>query len=142
MKRRDLLKLAGLLSFASATYAFGYDKKLVKNTNDMKVKDPTHPTDFEYKHLPEIKIGDKDKKGYSLVEVSIGQHGIIHPSTAKHWIYEIDLYVDGKEVSKVSLEPIESRGYLASRVKLDGVKEISATSRCTLHGNYTYSMKV
>lgn len=141
MNRRDALKIAAVAAL-STTMASAYDKNLLYNKMDMKVADPAKPTDAEYKHLPEIKVGAKDAKGYSLVEVNIGQKGIMHPSVADHWIYEIELFADGKSVSTVSLEPITSRGYLAARVELDKVKVLSATSKCNVHGNYTASVNV
>lgn len=136
MKRRDAMKVVALAALAT-TYASAYDEKLIVNTKDNKLKDPANPSDFEYKHLPEITLGDVDAKGYTLVNVTIGQKGIIHPSTDKHWNYAIELYADGKKASSVALEPTVSRGYLAARVNLSGVKELSATSKCNLHGNYT-----
>jgi len=141
MNRRTALKVAAVAAL-STTLASAYDKKLVVNTMDVKLKDPANPTKGEQKHSPEIKLGSKDAKGYTVVEVNIGQAGIIHPSTASHWIYEIELYADGKKVSSVSLEPETSRGYLATRVNLANVKMLLATSKCNLHGNYTASIKV
>jgi desulfoferrodoxin-like iron-binding protein len=141
MKRRDVIKLVGLAALAT-TYASAYEEKLIVNKKDIMVKDPANPTDFEYKHLPEITLGTVDAKGYTLVEVSIGQHGIIHPSEAQHWIYEIELYADGKRVASVDLEPTTSRGYLATRVNTKDVKELSAVSKCNLHGNYTAALKL
>lgn len=141
MNRRDALKVVAVAAL-STTVASAYDKALLHNKMDMKLGDPAKPTAFEYKHLPEIKVGAKDAKGYSMVEVNIGQEGIIHPSDADHWIYEIELFADDKSVSTVSLEPVTSRGYLAARVKLDEVKMLSAISKCNLHGNYTASVKV
>lgn len=141
MNRRDALKVA-VVAALSTTVASAYDEKLIVNTKEMKIKDPSNPTKGELKHTPEIKVGAKDAKGYSLVEVNIGQQGIIHPSTANHWIYEIELFADGKKVSSVSLEPETSRGYLAARVNLANVKMLSATSKCNLHGNYTASVNV
>ena len=141
MNRRTALKVAAVAAL-STTLASAYDKKLVVNTMDIKLKDPANPTKGELKHSPEIKLGSKDAKGYTVVEVNIGQAGIIHPSTANHWIYEIELFADGKKVSTVSLEPEISRGYLATRVNLTSVKTLSAVSSCNLHGNYTASINV
>lgn len=141
MNRRDMMKVVAVAAL-STTVASAYEKKLIINTKDIKVKDLANPTAFEHKHLPEIKIGAKDAKGYALVEVNIGQAGIIHPSDANHWIYEIDLLADGKKVAEVSLEPVDSRGYLAARVNVDKVKVLTSTSKCNLHGNYTASINV
>ncbi|MDD3343670.1 MAG: desulfoferrodoxin family protein [Sulfurospirillaceae bacterium] len=139
MKRRDAIKLAALAALAT-TYASAYDAKLIVNKNMMTVKDPANPTELELKHSPEIKVGAMDAKGYSLVEVNIGQKGIIHPSEDKHWIYEIELLADGKKVASVSLEPTTSRGYLAARVNTKAVKTLSAISKCNIHGEYTASI--
>jgi len=141
MKRRDAFKVAALAALAT-TSVFAYDQKLIVNKNMVSIKDPAHPTDFELKHLPEIKLGDVDAKGYTLVEVTIGQQGIIHPSEEKHWIYEIELSADGKKIASVSLEPIISRGYLAARVNAKEVKMLTAIAKCNLHGEYTASMKL
>ncbi|MDD2383882.1 MAG: desulfoferrodoxin family protein [Sulfurospirillaceae bacterium] len=139
MKRRDAIKLAALAALAT-TYASAYDEKLIVNKKKMQIKDSANPTELELKHSPEIKVGVVDAKGYSLVEVNIGQKGIIHPSDDKHWIYEIELLADAKKVASVSLEPTISRGYLAARVNTKDVKVLSAISKCNLHGEYSASI--
>ena len=136
MTRRDLMKVATLTALTSVT-ASAFDKKLVVNTTDVTPKDPKNLTKGEKKHTPDISLKGIDKAGYTLVEVTVGQDDIIHPSTKEHWIYEIELYADDKKIDTVSLEPIISRGYLGTRVKLDGVKTLKAVSKCNLHGNYT-----
>ena len=141
MNRRTMLKVAAFTALG-ATVANAYDKSLIVNRRDIKIANPVKLTKGELKHSPDIKVGQKDEKGFSLIEVNIGQHNIIHPSTANHWIYEIELFADNEKVSKVSLEPETSRGYLATRVDLSNVKTISAISKCNLHGNYTASIEV
>jgi desulfoferrodoxin-like iron-binding protein len=136
MTRREMIKIAAATALAS-TAASAYDEKLIANKEKMTPKDPKNMTKGELKHTPEITVGSKDAAGYTLVEVSVGQGGIIHPSTDNHWIYEVSLFADVKLVDTVSLEPSISRGYLGTRVKLDGVKELSAVSKCNLHGNWT-----
>ena len=141
MNRRTALKIATVTAL-SATMASAYDQSLIVNNIDMKIKNPSNPTKGELKHSPEIKLGSKDTQGFTLVEINVGQEGIIHPSTEKHWIYEIELFANGKKVSSVALEPATSRGYLAVRVNLSNVKTLSAVSKCNLHGNYTSSIEV
>jgi len=138
MTRRDMMKMAALAAVAT-TSATAYDEKLIANTEKMTPKDPKNMTKGELKHTPEITLGSKDASGYTLVEVSVGQGGIIHPSTDNHWIYEVSLYADGKLVDMVSLEPSISRGYLGTRVKLDGVKTLKAVAKCNLHGDWESS---
>ena len=139
MNRREMIKITTLATLATVT-ASAYDEKLVVNKEKMKPKDAKNLTKAELKHTPEITVGSKDAAGYTLVEVGIGQGGIIHPSTDNHWIYEIELYADGKKVDRVTLEPSISRGYMGSRVKLDGVKALSAVAKCNLHGEWTSSV--
>lgn len=134
MKRRTALKLslmALLTSFASA-----YDKSKIVNTMKMKMNDPKKPEKGELKHTPQITVGDVDAKGYVTVEVTVGQEGIIHPSTEDHWIYMIELYADGKKVAHADLEPLISRGYLSAKVKKDGLKSLRAVAACNLHGTW------
>ncbi|NLK66454.1 MAG: twin-arginine translocation pathway signal protein [Campylobacteraceae bacterium] len=136
MKRRDALKVMGLSAVALSTLN-AYDKELIVNTYDMELDDPKNPNEHEYKHMPEIVVTNNvDAKGYTLVEVTVGQKEIIHPSDADHWIYKIDLFADDKLIATADLEPVISRGYLSARVKLDGVKELSSKTYCNLHGNY------
>lgn len=141
MKRREALKVAALAALAT-TVASAYDEKLIVNKQKMEIKDPANPTEAELKHSPEIKIGAVDAQGFALVEVNIGQKGVVHPSVANHWIYEIELQADGKKIANVSLEPLSARGYLAARVNTKEVKVLSAISRCNLHGDYTASINV
>ncbi len=139
--RRAFLKVA-CLTAAATVAAQAYDKKLIVNTMDMKIRDPKNPTEGELKHSPDIKVGEKDSKGFSLIEVEVGQNGIIHPSSANHWIYQIELYADNNKISVVDLEPVISRGYLSSRVDLSNVKNLTAIAKCNLHGNYTTSVNL
>lgn len=139
MKRRDALKVAALAAL-SLTTASAYDEKLIVNKKKMEIKDPSNPTELELKHSPEIKLGAVDAQGFALIEVNIGQKGVIHPSVVNHWIYEIELYADNKKIANVSLEPIQSRGYLATRINTKEVKVLSAIAKCNLHGDYSASL--
>lgn len=141
MERRDALKVAALAAIAT-TVASAYDEKLIVNRQAMSIKDPANPTELELKHSPEITIGAVDKNGFALVEVNIGQKGVIHPSIDNHWIYEITLLGDEHKIATVSLEPKISRGYLAARVDTKTIKTLTAVARCNLHGDYTASVKV
>ena len=140
MKRRTALKLS-LLALAS-NYAMAYDNSKIVNTMKMKKKDPTHPQKGELKHTPDITVGEVDAKGYVTVNVTVGQEGIIHPSTKDHWIYKIELYADGNKVAQADLEPLISRGYLSAKVKREGLKELKAVSFCNLHGEWEDTVKI
>lgn len=143
MKRRTALKLSVLaLAMTSVTSASAYESSKIVNRMKMKIKDSMNPTKGELKHTPEIRFGNTDKKGFVTVEVTIGQEGIIHPSSESHWIYKIDLYANGKKVSTVDLEPEISNGYLATKVKKDGLTELRAIAWCNLHGEWESTIKV
>jgi len=136
-----MMKMTTVVALSTVA-ASAYDKKLIANTEKMTPKDAKNMTKGELKHTPEITVGSKDAAGYTLVEVSVGQGGIIHPSTDNHWIYEVSLFADGKLIDTVSLEPSISRGYLGTRVKLDGVKTLKAVAKCNLHGDWESSHTV
>lgn len=137
MNRRDALKIAGVTAVVAAV---GVEAKMLPehmNRMEMKPKDAKKLDKGELKHSPLVTIKDKDAKGYTLVEINIGQGGIIHPSTPDHWIDFIELYADDKLVGKSTLEPEISRGFASYSVKLDGVKTLKAISGCNLHGIWT-----
>ena len=142
MNRRDALKMAGVVTMMTAVSAEAKMTTEHMNRTEMKPKDPKNMDKGEQKHTPQITIKGKDKKGFTLVEINIGQGGIIHPSTAEHWIDFIELYADDKLVGKTSLEPEISRGAAAFSVKLDKVKTLKARSGCNLHGIWTSTIPV
>ena len=148
MDRRQALKRLGILGLIASTAVpvmasenkeescDVYEKysSKIHNRKRMKIKNPANPTKGELKHTPEIKIGPKDKNGYTLVEITLGQKGIIHPSTENHWIDFIELDADGKLVARTIYAPGRAMGYAAYKVKLDGVKKLTAVAGCNIHG--------
>jgi len=140
MNRRTLLKLPILALATSAACA--YDITKIVNKTKMKKVDPMKPERYELSHSPEIKVGNIDEKGFVKVEVTVGQEGIIHPSSEDHWIYKVDLYANGKKVSSVDIEAGISSGYLASKVKKEGLKELRAIAMCNLHGQWEEIIKL
>ncbi len=142
MNRRKAIKVAGL---AAVVMAVGAQAKMpVEDMNriEMKPKDPAKMDKGELKHTPQIILREKDAKGYTFVEIVVGQGGIIHPSTPDHWIDYIELYADGKLVGKSILEPEISRGVAVFALKLEGVKELKSKAGCNLHGIWTSTLKV
>lgn len=141
MNRRNVLKVAGL-SVLAATVAL--EAKMTTdqmNRIEMSPKDPKNMTKTELKHTPKVTIKEKDAKGYTQIDISIGQSDIIHPSTQDHWIDFIELYADDKLVGKATLEPEISRGTASFSVKLDSVKVLKAKAGCNLHGIWTSTVK-
>ncbi len=142
MNRRNVLKIAGVTALAMTVNANASVDTSAKNRIEMSPKDPKKMEKGELKHTPLITIKDKDAKGYTLVEINIGQGGIIHPSTPEHWIDFIELYADDKLVGKSILEAEISRGYACFSVKLDAVKTLKAKAGCNLHGIWTSTVSV
>ncbi|PHQ56318.1 MAG: twin-arginine translocation pathway signal protein [Sulfurimonas sp.] len=148
MKRREAIKLTALATLGMAVSAQACpstgscteDSK--KNRKLMAPKDANNLTKAELKHTPLITLGDKDAKGYTLVEITVGQADIIHPSVEGHWIDFISLYVDKKFVGKTHLIAEISRGAAAFRVKLDGAKYIKANAGCNIHGIWASTIKL
>lgn len=137
MNRRDALKVFGATAVVAAVGAEAKMKEEYMNRLEMKPKNPQKMEKSELKHSPQITIGKKDSKGYTLVEITVGQGGIIHPSTKDHWIDFISLEADGELIGKNILEPEISRGLTVFAVKLDGIKKLTAKAGCNLHGIWT-----
>ncbi len=142
MNRREALKVAGTVALMTAVSAEAKMMEEHMNRMAMKPKDPANMEKGELKHTPQITIKEKDAKGYTLVEITTGQGGIIHPSTADHWIDFISLHADDKLIGKNILEPEVSRGATSFYVKLDKVKTLKATSGCNLHGIWSSTITV
>jgi len=137
MNRRDAIKIAGATVVLAAVSAQAKMEEQYFNRYEMKPENPEKLTSAELKHTPEIIVKETDAKGYTAIEVTVGQAGIIHPSTPDHWIDFIELYADGKIIGRSTLEPEISRGMALFAVKLDGAKSLTAKAGCNLHGIWT-----
>ncbi|HHH52918.1 MAG TPA: twin-arginine translocation pathway signal protein [Bacteroidetes bacterium] len=158
MERRKLIKGLGILGIAgigTSMLSSCNDKKEQKeqpeqqivqkqktdmNRQEMKIKDTQNPTEFELKHTPEISLGDKDAKGFTKVEITVGSKNIIHPTSKDHWIDYLKLYKDGELVGNLVIEPGMARGFSGFRVNLDGAKILKAEIGCNLHGIWQSTM--
>ena len=142
MNRREALKVVGATAVLAAVGAEAKMKEEYMNRLEMKPKNPAKMEKGELKHSPQVTIKDKDAKGYTLVEITVGQGGIVHPSTPDHWIDFISLSADGTLIGKSTLEPEISRGAASFAVKLDNVKTLTAKAGCNLHGIWTTTISV
>jgi superoxide reductase len=140
MNRRDAIKLASAVALATAVGAQAEEEYI--NRMEMTPANPAKLEKAELKHTPKITLGTKDANGYTLVEITVGQDGIIHPSTQDHWIYAIELYADDKLVGKSELSREISRGEASFAVKLDSVKLLKAKAACNLHGIWTSTLSL
>lgn len=142
MNRREALKVAGITTLAATIAVEAKMPEAHMNRIKMSPSDPKNMTKAELKHTPQITLKEKDAKGYTHVEITVGQGGIIHPSTKDHWIDFIDLYSDGVLVGKSTLEPEISRGVASFSVNLDKTKTLTANAGCNLHGIWSATFKV
>ena len=136
MNRRDVIKLVATTALMTAVSAQA-EEEVYKNRTEMKPKNPEKLEKGELKHTPQVTLAEKDANGYTAVQITIGQGGIIHPSTKDHWIDFIELYADDKLVGRSELEAEISRGMATFAVKLDNVKVLKARSGCNIHGIWT-----
>ena len=134
MNRREALKTVGIAVAAATVTVQASTTNESMNRMEMKPKDPNNLEAFELKHTPQITIKDKDANGYTMVDITVGQGGIMHPSAPDHWIDFISLYADDKLVGKSVLEAEISRGVASFAVKLDKVKTLTSKAGCNLHG--------
>ena len=135
MNRRDAIKLSTIAALGVAVTANASEMK--KNRREMKPKNPAALTKGELKHTPLVTMGEKDEKGYTRIDVTVGQGGIIHPSNKGHWIDFISLTMDSTLVGTSTLEAEISRGTASFSVKLDGASTLTAKAGCNLHGIWT-----
>lgn len=141
MERRDMLKIflgvfAGMglnrIIPSSAAVAYKGEKENINRLRNRK-----NPTELEQKHVPEIKVPSKVKKGeYFEVKIKVGFMKE-HPSKANHWITMIKILVDGKEVAKEDhfiggVSPSEA----SFIIKLVKSASIEAIEHCNLHGTW------
>jgi superoxide reductase len=159
MERRSLLKAIGLLGIAGTVGVFSSccehneEKELIKtspaqedkkagfNRQKMSFKDPENPTKAELKHTPEISIKETDDE-FTRIEITVGSQGVIHPTTAKHWIDYIKLFVNDNLVGAVEFEAGMARGFASFIVKNNDLKTLKAEIGCNLHGIWESSMTV
>lgn len=156
MKRRELIKSIGLLTITGSSMMLMAScgkteqeekvletakepekterEKLIINRTEMAIQDPNNPTELELKHTPEIVLQEKDERGFTKVNITVGSKGVIHPTENNHWIDYIKLYLDDKLIATTETEIGAAQGYNSFSVRLDGVKTIRAEIGCNLHG--------
>ena len=166
MKRRDLIKNAGILGIAgiSATALLACNEnskpqaaiakstevvaektekeKLIINRQKMSFKDPENPTDFELKHTPDIQLGSTNEKGFTEIDIVVGSNNIIHPTEVNHWIDYAMLYADEELLGIMNFELGRTSGFTSFKAKLEGIKVLRAEIGCNLHGIWENSLEL
>lgn len=161
-KKMGLLGLIGISGMALVSCAGG-DKKvekvvpleasiipkykserelLITNREHKSFADPANPTKAELKHTPEISLGDKDERGYTMVNITVGMQGIIHPSTKEHWVDFIKVYVNDRIVLDSEFANGGIRGFSSFYIILEKGDIIRAEAGCNIHGIYKNTLEV
>jgi desulfoferrodoxin-like iron-binding protein len=111
-----------------------FPESLITNKDTMKMKDPAKPTDFELKHTPDIAVAPTDANGISAIKVTVGLKGITHPEVADHWIYFIELRIDGKVIEHRLFANNADAGKAEFKVNIAKAKKIKVWIGCNKHG--------
>ena len=117
------------------------DKKIV-NRQELTFQDAGNPTDFELKHTPQIDILEKDEKGLTEVRISVGQKGIVHPTTDEHWIDFLKFYADDNLIASIEYESGLVGGFATFKINLSEVKNLKAQIGCNIHGIWEYTLPI
>ncbi len=139
MKRREFIKNTAILGGVAVSAALiPAARASGTDPHPQTIKDPKNPTSLEKKHVPLVEAPAKVKKDeWFEVRVKVG-YMLPHPSTPEHWIDEIKLLVNGKEVAEIDNE---AGGITSSdgcfRIRLQAPSEIKALIHCNLHGTWT-----
>ena len=114
----------------------GATKKAFEEKEDaIKIpKDVNNLSELEKKHIPVIMVVKKCgliPEGCQDVHVKIGE--IQHPMEQKHYIMNIDFYIDNEFISRVKLTPDKLNPAAALHLKVQNGK-LTAIDLCNLHG--------
>ena len=109
-------------------------EELIINRDTITISDYNNVTDFENKHTPDITFGEKDEKGYVVINVLVGSAGIVHPSVEEHWIDFMTLYINDKEYKHIEIENIEGSNLQEFFAPLKAGDIVKVVLGCNLHG--------
>jgi superoxide reductase len=79
MNRRDAIKTVGATVALAAVSVQAKAEEPYFNRHEMKPENPAKLSKSELKHSPQMELKARDEKGYTTVEITVGQRGIIHP---------------------------------------------------------------
>ncbi len=137
MNRREFIKNTAIAGAALSSASFLTTDVVHADEPVHRLENPANPSTLEKKHVPLVEVPGSVKKGQWFdVKVKVG-FMLPHPSTPGHWIEEIKLLVNGKEVSKIENE---AGGTTSSdgcfRIRLDSPAVLESVAHCNLHGTW------
>ncbi len=99
-------------------------------------------SDLEKKHVPIIDCPDSVKANESFeVSVNVGKL-LKHPNEMAHYIQWIELRFGELFIARVDLTPVTSEPKVKFNITLESSGELTALSRCNIHGTWDYTKKV
>ncbi len=138
MERRTFMKgvVAGSgLLIASSVSLSG----IVRADDDMvrHLENRANPSTLEKKHVPAIEAPASVTKGeWFTVKIKVG-FLIEHPSAENHWIKDIKLLLDKREVADTEFEVGGVVApYAEYRIRLEHDAVLTARAECNLHGEW------
>ncbi len=140
--KADVCKICGFISISGSVPekcpVCGAPKTAFQEKEDA-IKTPAdvnNLTELEKKHIPAITVVKKCgliPEGCHDAHAKIGE--IEHPMQEKHYILEIDFYIDKEFISRIKLTPDKLNPAACLHLKAGGGK-LTAIPHCNLHGSW------
>jgi superoxide reductase len=111
-----------------------FPDSLIRNKDTFRIQNPSKPSNYELKHTPEIDLGSPDAQGITTIAVKMGSEGIVHPEEENHWIYCIELQIDGKVLEHRLFANNSEAGKTEFKANLKDAKKIAVWASCNKHG--------
>lgn len=115
-------------------------EELIINRDTITISDYNNVTDFENKHTPDITFGEKDEKGYVVINVLVGSAGIVHPSVEEHWIDFMTLFINGEQYKHIEIQNGEGSNKQDFFAPLKNGDVVKIVLGCNIHGIWESSV--
>jgi superoxide reductase len=103
-------------------------------------KDPNNMSVSEKKHVPKITLGEVKLGEPITVMIVVGE--IEHPMEVEHHITWVDVYLDGKKLSRTTLTPEAMKPCLTVMLTPSRPGELTVVEECNLHGIWKNSVEI
>ncbi|MEW6356811.1 MAG: desulfoferrodoxin family protein [Planctomycetota bacterium] len=123
--RRIFLGVAG----ASVVVAAAGRQVRADEIEGQTAKDPGNMTVMEKKHVPKITVNPGEP-----VEVDVVVGEVVHPMEEGHYITWIDVYLDGKKLSRTTLSPVVMAPCVTVKLAPKTSGMLTVVEECNLHG--------
>jgi len=137
LTRRSFIKKSTKVFFAISIFPAGFLTSCKSKKEEYrKLSNNENPSPSEKKHVPGLEIPDNIKQGEPFeVKIKVG-YLKEHPSTKAHWITEIKLLSDKREINKISFPKGGQKPQAVFKIQLDKPSVLEAVGICNLHGTW------